>query len=59
MPGADKWIVGNYMKTFGFFRINYDTQNWEMLTQQLLYDFKVKIIKQNKNLKFKNYTLVI
>lgn len=44
MPGADKWIVGNYMKTFSFFRVNYDAQNWKMLTQQLTFDYKVKKI---------------
>lgn len=41
MPGADKWIVGNYMKLFDFFRVNYDRQNWFMLTQQLIFDYKV------------------
>jgi hypothetical protein len=41
LPGADKWIIANYMNMFPYFRINYDTENWKMLTEQLLYDLKV------------------
>ncbi|CAF0715734.1 unnamed protein product [Brachionus calyciflorus] len=40
IPGADKWLVGNYMKMFDFLRVNYDLQNWAMITQQLIFDFK-------------------
>jgi hypothetical protein len=34
--GADKWIIGNYMRQFAQFRINYDLQNWILLTEQLI-----------------------
>jgi hypothetical protein len=34
--GADKWIIGNYMRLFAQFRINYDLQNWILLTEQLI-----------------------
>ena len=42
LPGADKWIVGNYLKMFSLFRTNYDSKNWLMLTEQLLFNHKVK-----------------
>jgi hypothetical protein len=29
------------MKIFPYLRINYDLENWKMLTEQILYDFKV------------------
>lgn len=41
LPGADKWIVGNYLNMFSLFRINYDTKNWLMLTEQLIFNHKV------------------
>ncbi len=41
LPGADKWLIGNYMKMFSSFRINYDEQNWQMLIKNLIYNFKV------------------
>ena len=30
-----KWIIGN-VKHSGFYRVNYDNENWNMLTNQLL-----------------------
>ena len=41
LPGADKWIIGNYLKMFSLFRTNYDSKNWLMLTEQLLFNYKV------------------
>lgn len=35
MPGADQWIIGNSMTMFGLLRVNYDHQNWIMLTEKL------------------------
>jgi hypothetical protein len=40
-PGADKWIIGNYMKMFGLLRINYDDHNWKMLIDQIKSNYKV------------------
>ena len=36
LAGADKWFIGNYMRAFGPFRINYDIQNWVLLIEQLV-----------------------
>jgi hypothetical protein len=36
LPGADKWFIGNFMRAFGPFRINYDVQNWVLLIEQLV-----------------------
>ena len=44
LPGADKCAIGNYMKMFGELRVNYDEQNWMMLINQLLFDYKVRYI---------------
>ncbi len=41
LPGADKWMIGNYFNMFSLFRINYDTKNWLMLTEQLIFNHKV------------------
>lgn len=61
MPGADKWIVGNYMKVFNFFRVNYDRQNWFMLTQQLTFDFRVYFepCLTNSRINFLNFTKIL
>lgn len=36
----EDWLLVNVNQT-GFYRVNYDTKNWEMLTQQLLKDHAV------------------
>ncbi|XP_075230574.1 aminopeptidase N-like [Lycorma delicatula] len=40
---SSEWIIFNIKET-GFYRINYDTKNWELLTQQLLDSTKFKEI---------------
>lgn len=37
---ADDWLVVNINQT-GFYRVNYDYNNWELLTKQLLNDHTV------------------
>lgn len=37
---ADDWLLVNINQT-GFYRVNYDLKNWEMLTQQLLTDHTI------------------
>uniref|UniRef100_T1IVB3 Aminopeptidase n=1 Tax=Strigamia maritima TaxID=126957 RepID=T1IVB3_STRMM len=39
MPSPEVWIIVNVQRT-GFYRVNYDTYNWNLLIQQLKSDFK-------------------
>ncbi|XP_068081869.1 uncharacterized protein [Anabrus simplex] len=34
LPGQDQWIIFN-IQAMGFFRVNYDPQNWKLLIEQL------------------------
>ncbi|XP_042874237.1 aminopeptidase N-like [Penaeus japonicus] len=34
LPSADAWVILNLQQT-GYFRVNYDANNWELLTKQL------------------------
>lgn len=38
--GADDWYLAN-IQQFGFFRVNYDDENWARLSQQLVLDHEV------------------
>ena len=42
LPGADKWILANYMQMLPNLRINYDRDNWRLIIEQFIYDFKVR-----------------
>lgn len=35
LPDEDTWIIGNVQQV-GYYRVNYDTQNWELLFSQLM-----------------------
>jgi hypothetical protein len=35
LPGANKFIICNYLRTFSSFRVNYDSQNWALIIDQL------------------------
>jgi hypothetical protein len=48
LPGADKWLIANYMKMFGSFRVNYDEQNWQMLVKNLINNYKVMRLELTK-----------
>uniref|UniRef100_A0A6A7FYW6 Aminopeptidase n=1 Tax=Hirondellea gigas TaxID=1518452 RepID=A0A6A7FYW6_9CRUS len=40
LPSRDKWAIFNLQQT-GYFRVNYDSANWELLIEQLLRDHTV------------------
>ena len=40
IPDSETWLLANINQT-GFYRVNYDVTNWNMLTQQLLTDHTV------------------
>ncbi|KAK7075138.1 hypothetical protein SK128_009536 [Halocaridina rubra] len=40
LPSKDKWVVFNIQQT-GFYRVNYDKQNWKLIIQQLKTDHRV------------------
>ncbi|XP_037798441.1 aminopeptidase N-like [Penaeus monodon] len=40
LPPKDEWVIFNLQQT-GFYRVNYDDSNWDLLTQQLKNDHEV------------------
>ena len=39
MPPADQWVIFNVQET-GYYKVNYDEQNWVMITSQLASDHR-------------------
>ena len=37
MPAASEWVIFNVQET-GYYKVNYDDQNWVMITSQLASD---------------------
>ena len=40
MIPVGEYFIGNY-EAFGYYRVNYDTENWNRITQQLIDDHTV------------------
>lgn len=40
LPTGDQWVIFNLRQT-GFYRVNYDNDNWNLLIQQLNSDHQV------------------
>lgn len=40
LPNSDQWLVVNLQQA-GFYRVNYDDNNWKLITQQLVTDHSV------------------
>ncbi|XP_076040625.1 aminopeptidase N-like isoform X3 [Oratosquilla oratoria] len=40
MPSADKWVIFNLQQT-GYYRVNYEERNWNLLIKQLMTDHTV------------------
>lgn len=45
--GKMDWVLAN-LNVSGYYRVNYDIQNWERLLNQLTTNHQVQKIKQNK-----------
>ena len=37
MPAANRWVIFNVQET-GYYKVNYDEQNWNMISSQLTSD---------------------
>jgi len=40
MPDAGNWVIFNIQET-GFYRVNYETANWQLIIDQLVADYTV------------------
>nr|XP_053651164.1 aminopeptidase N-like [Cherax quadricarinatus] len=40
LPSKEQWVIFNLQRT-GYYRVNYDLHNWDLIIQQLLLDFTV------------------
>jgi aminopeptidase N len=43
---SSNWIIANVME-YGFYRVNYDQQNWNLIAQQLQTDLNVSTVVVN------------
>nr|XP_027211532.1 aminopeptidase N-like [Penaeus vannamei] len=49
LPPKDQWVIFNLQET-GYYRVNYDDHNWDLLTQQLKNDHRVIDVKNQVQL---------
>ena len=52
----DKWIFGN-INYMGYFRVNYDNENWYRIIEQLKSDYNVFSTTERAGLIFDSFTL--